>query len=260
MRVVGPWCAEGHARGVYIGYRLSGQGMYNLVLMELIETPSVVDTATHQLRRAILNGGLPPGSTIRIRDVQESLGISHIPIREAIRQLEAEGLVVIRARRTPVVSGVDLTDLEAVYDMRCLIELPLVARARRSATPQDHRRVQAAFEAYRAVADEPSSSAYWLKHAKFHWSLIEGAATPWTRRVLDPLWTSSERYVRLFVYTYAAPGQTLDLHRELLDAFEDSAEAVELELERHFALTVAGVKAGFARAGQTSTTSPSGSS
>ncbi len=59
------------------------------------------------------------------------MGVSHIPIREAIRQLEAEGLIVAPPRRTPVVAGVDLDDLAAIYELRRMIELPTVRRRRR---------------------------------------------------------------------------------------------------------------------------------
>lgn len=214
--------------------------------MKMIETPSLMEAAVSNLRAAILNGDLPPGSLIRVRDLEDSLGISHIPIREAIGRLEAEGLVVTRARRRPVVAEVNLLDLAAIYDMRRLIELPTVRRARESATDSDFELVQSAYSAYEDVADSPNSPEYWAKHSAFHWALIANGATNWTKRVLDPLWTAAERYVRIFVYNYAAPGETLELHKSLLDAFlSDDITAIARELEHHFEQTLRGVEIGF---------------
>jgi DNA-binding GntR family transcriptional regulator len=216
--------------------------------MEVIESSSLVEAAARNLRAAILAGDLRPGATIRVRALEDSLGISHIPIREALRRLEAEGLVVTRARRTPVVAEVNMSDLNAVYDMRRLIELPIAKRARVSATQDDFDRVREAFADFEKVAEDPGSAAYWERHTAFHWALIEGGATSWTKRVLDPLWTASERYVRLFVYTFASTHETLCLHKALLDAFVSTDEtAVARELEHHFDVTVRGVETGFSR-------------
>jgi DNA-binding GntR family transcriptional regulator len=216
--------------------------------MEAIESSSLVESAARNLRAAILAGDLRPGATIRVRTLQETLGISHIPIREALRRLEAEGLVVTRARRTPVVAEVNMLDLNAVYDTRRLIELPIALRARESATEVDFTRVREAYAAYEKVATDPGSTEYWERHAAFHWALLEGGATSWTKRTLDPLWTASERYVRLFVYTFASAEETLCLHKTLLDAFmSPDVTTVARELEHHFDLTVRGVEIGFSR-------------
>lgn len=208
----------------------------------------MVEAAARKLRSAILAGDLRPGAAIRVRALEETLGISHIPIREALRRLEAEGLVVTRARRTPVVAEVNMLDLNAVYDTRRLIELPTALRARESANEADFSKVLEAYAAYERVATDPGSTEYWQRHTTFHWALLEGGATSWTRRTLDPLWTASERYVRLFVYTYASAEETLCLHKALLDAFFSSdVKAVVRELEHHFDLTVRGVEIGFSR-------------
>jgi DNA-binding GntR family transcriptional regulator len=214
--------------------------------MELIEAASLVETAAASLRSAILSGSLAPGALVRVRDIQASLGISHIPIREAIRRLEAEGLIIVRARRTPVVAGVNLDDLTAVYELRRMIELPTAKLARERAVGADEERIAEAFAAYQAVADDPSSAQYWTRHADFHWALIAPGANSWTRQVLDPLWAAAERYVRLFVSTYATPELTLELHRRLMQAFMSAdVQSVVSELDYHFTATEAGVRARF---------------
>ncbi|WP_327049106.1 GntR family transcriptional regulator [Microbispora sp. NBC_01189] len=217
--------------------------------MELINSASLVEAAAAHLRGAILSGDLQPGEPVRVRDLQQGLGVSHIPIREAIRQLEGEGLIVVRARHTPVVAGVNLDDLAAIYELRRMIELPTVRLARERGSRASIARVEEAFSAFEAVAGDPSRPEYWERHSDFHWALVEPGANTWTRRVLEPLWTAAERYVRLFVATYATPEATLQLHRALADAFsQEDATAVVEELNNHFDVTEQGVRAGFTKA------------
>jgi DNA-binding GntR family transcriptional regulator len=212
---------------------------------------SLVDVAADHFRSAILGGRMQPGEPVRVRELQERLGISHIPIREAIRQLEAEGLIIAPPRRTPFVAGVSLEEFTAVYELRRMIELPTVRAARRAATEEDNHRVREAFAAYERVAADPGASEYWKRHEEFHWALIAAGANPWTRRVLDPLWRGAERYVRLFVMTYASPDETFHLHRLLLEAYEArDADAVVDALEEHFAETERGVRERFAASGK----------
>ena len=214
--------------------------------MQRIEAESLMDAAASGLRNAILSGELQPGEPIRVRDLQDRMGISHIPIREAIRQLEAEGLIVAPPRRTPFVAGVDLDDLAAIYELRRMVELPTVRRARERATEADDQHVRDAFAAFESVAMEPTSAEYSRHHIGFHQSLVEAGCNPWTRRVLDPLATGAERYVRLFVNQYSTSELTLHLHRLLLDAYEsgDPDEMAKV-LEEHFTVTEDGVRAGF---------------
>lgn len=214
--------------------------------METIQGGSLTDAAAMQLRNAILSGELQPGQQVRVRDLQDRMGISHIPIREAIRQLEAEGLIVTSPRRTPVVASVDLDDLAAIYELRHMIELPIVRRARERATEADVRAVREAFAAFEAVAMDPNTAEFSTRHIAFHQSLVEPGCNAWTRRVLDPLGTGAERYVRLFVSQYSTPGWTLHLHRMLLDAYEvANPEEIVVALENHFNETERVVREGF---------------
>ena len=71
---------------------------------------------------------------------------------------------------------------------------------------------------FQAVANDPTSAEFWDRHRDFHWALLAPAANSTIRRVLDYLWQSSERYVRLFVSTFATMETVMDLHVELYEA------------------------------------------
>lgn len=180
----------------------------------------MVDAAANRLREAILRGEMAPGDPIRVRSIEQRLGISHIPIREALRRLEAEGLIVSPPRRTSTVAGVALEDLSAIYEIRRMIEIPTARLSLQTATAADEVKVRHAFEAFERAASDTVASEFWERHREFHWALLEPGANPWTRRTLEPLWGASERYVRLFVSTFGSTESAMGLHRRVLEAFE----------------------------------------
>ena len=85
-------------------------------------------------------------------------------------------------------------------------------------TKNDVEAVRRALASFQAVANDPSSAEFWERHREFHWALLAPSANATVKRVLDHLWQSSERYVRLFVSTFATMDTVMDLHVELCEA------------------------------------------
>ncbi|MDQ1239575.1 MAG: hypothetical protein QG577_1761 [Thermodesulfobacteriota bacterium] len=84
---------------------------------------SVVETVADYLRESIVAGDLKPGEKIRNNEITERLGVSSIPVREALRILESEGLIISRPCRGSWVSRVSRKDLEEVFEMRTFLEM-----------------------------------------------------------------------------------------------------------------------------------------
>jgi DNA-binding GntR family transcriptional regulator len=156
---------------------------------------STVDRVTIELRRSILAGVLPPGKPFSITDISEQLGVSHIPVREALRRLEGQGLVQLRAGRSAIVTPVDVEDLHSVYRLRRLIEADIAGRSIKKLAPADFEQMTRAIEIYYAVQPQPDEVL--AHHHEFHLALLRPAATEWDMRILELLWNTSERYVRL---------------------------------------------------------------
>ena len=216
---------------------------------DTIQRVSMVDNVTERLRRALLSGEIKPGARIKVAELEKSFGVSHIPIREAVRRLETEGLIVARPQRAAVAAGVDLDDLSGLYDLRRIIECEAIRRSVESMTHEQVEVVRASLEALEAVAQDHDSPRFWELHRDFHWALLEPRATAWIERVLDQLWVTSQRYVRLFV------SKTVDDamrdHRELLACCErrEAARAEEL-LRRHLDRTELAVRQAFVPNGE----------
>jgi len=207
---------------------------------------TVVDSITESLRQAIISGAIRPSERIRVSNFEQKFGVSHIPIREALRRLQSEGFVEISPRRTTIAAGVDLADLANIYDLRRIIEIEIGRRAVANMTNSDIEATRRALERFQAVASDPSSSEFWERHREFHWAILAPAASPTVERVLGHLWRSSERYVRLFVSTFATMEEVMDLHVELYRACASGDVATfEKALTRHYMETEKTVRDGF---------------
>lgn len=188
------------------------------------------------IRSLILTGDIAPGDKILPKDVQERFGVSHIPVREALRTLEAEGLVVTVPRRGTTAAQVSLAELREVYAMRRLLEPPLMAEAARQRSPQQ---VVAAETARRRLAAESSDDVegFLARHREFQQILLEPAVQAVGRRMLDQLGMIAERYVRMSVASFNADKLSSHDHDSLLDAFvAGDAELAARETLHHLDL------------------------
>ncbi|WP_433781551.1 GntR family transcriptional regulator [Actinomycetospora sp. CA-101289] len=180
---------------------------------------SAVDLVLHEIRRSILSGELPPGRPFTVPALTEQLGVSHVPVREALRQLEAQGLIVLSPSRSALVTPLDPDDLRAIYRLRITVEPELAAL---SAPGRTDAQIAELAAMVRATFDHVLGEAFWQPHRDFHAALIEPAASVWDRRMLAPLWDASERYTRLVFDPVEAPesfaSHRAHAHDELVNA------------------------------------------
>ena len=180
---------------------------------------SAVDLVLHEIRRSILSGELPPGRPFTVPALTEQLGVSHVPVREALRQLEAQGLITLSPSRSAMVTPLDPDDLRAIYRLRATVEPELAAL---SAPERTDAEIAELDGMVRATFGEVLGEQFWAPHRAFHARMIEPAASGWDRRMLAPLWDASERYTRLVFDPVEAPDSFAEhrahAHDEIVDA------------------------------------------
>jgi DNA-binding GntR family transcriptional regulator len=185
------------------------------------QNSSAVDLVTAEIRRAVLTGALPAGEQFSIRELAGQLGVSHIPIREALRRLESQGLILLKQARSAEVASLTTQDLEAIYSLRLRIEPQLAAESVPLHSVADIQRLTELLEESRGF--DPESA--WGAHHDFHAALIAPAATEWDERVLETLWTAAERYTHLVFdptrITDEERKRRYDRHAALLQAVID---------------------------------------
>jgi DNA-binding GntR family transcriptional regulator len=181
---------------------------------------SVVELVIDEVRRSILEGSLAPGAPVSIADLSNRLQVSHIPVREALRRLEGEGLIELRRSRSAVVASLSPEDLHHVFHLRALLEADLMARAVKAYTDEDIEKLEAAYDALKRRPDD-SAEDLSTRHTYFHHLLYAPAASDWDWRLYDILWQAGERYMYLILGSTILDGSpTLfrEVHTDLLEA------------------------------------------
>lgn len=149
--------------------------------------PSLVDVAQDYLRERIATGEFAPGDRLKERDLVAEIGISRVPIREALRILASEGFVTLNPRRGAVVARLEPEELDKIYEVREALEVQEAALAARKATPEDVAAMFAQVEASeRALLTGDRRSADRANLA-FHAILVEMTHNELLSRLLQPL-------------------------------------------------------------------------
>jgi DNA-binding GntR family transcriptional regulator len=182
--------------------------------MAAVAAPSRRPTAQHRaaetLRAAILEGELRPGQRVNQEAWAARVGVSPIPLREALRSLAGEGLVTYRPRRGYVVTELDIAELEDVYALRRLLETEALQRGVERATEADVAALRTAAAACRRAAARGDVAAQLEANRLFHARLHGLAGSRQLSRLIDLLWDSTEAYRALY---YALPGEAADANR-----------------------------------------------
>jgi DNA-binding GntR family transcriptional regulator len=207
-------------------------------LPSLADGSSTVDQVAVAIRRLVLSGELIPGEHFSLRNIAKTLGVSFIPVREALRSLESQGLVVTTPGKSAMVAPLDRADLRSIYRLRLRLEPEIAYRSCELLRPEDFDRLEGFLGEF---SDENCGiNEIYESHHDFHLELLRPAATEWDLRILESLWHAAERYVRFaFSGLDSIPGEHQrreDSHRILVDTFrsrdpERSAMALRLHLE-----------------------------
>ncbi len=158
-----------------------------------IQAISLVDQVTRRLRERIIDGTLPAGRSVSITRLAEEMGVSHIPVREALRHLESEGLIALRPGRGAMVTALRTEDVRGIYRIRRWIEPELAALSCSMVTKED----LAQLKEWLAVLRKGPIDEEIPVHKTFHFMLLRPAASEWDVRILEYLWNANERYARL---------------------------------------------------------------
>jgi DNA-binding GntR family transcriptional regulator len=153
------------------------------------------DYVADALRDAILTGRLPDGAVLKQAAIAEHLGVSRVPVREAMRELQAEGLVESRAHHIAVVPTLSAERIRQLYDYRALIEAHMAERAVALLDKSDVKALKAKNKEMAATVDH----AKWLAlNAEFHEIILLKGSDETGLELVRQLRTKGERYVRMW--------------------------------------------------------------
>lgn len=203
-----------------------------------IERLSLPDAITNDLRERILSGEFGEGEVIRQEALAEEYDVSRMPIREAIKRLDAEGLVQLTANRGASVTKHSLREIGEIFDLRTLIEVDLFRHAIPAITSDDLARCEAILEEMENSYDADDVAKWGALNHEYHASLYAPANRTLTNEILVGINLHSDRYVRMNLSVMKQLELAKREHRELLEmASKRDVEGGCAVLESHLART-----------------------
>jgi DNA-binding GntR family transcriptional regulator len=205
-------------------------------------TGLIVRTLSDQLvdvmRQRILTGAAAADEPIRQDALASELGVSKIPLREALTRLEQEGLVRSHANRGYFVRGLDAAEAEEVYSLRLMLEPDTAARA---AALADERQREVASAALKALASHSGErrTALVTLNRDYHMALVRPSGRPISVRLLERLHVLSDRYVYKHLELLGRDERAASEHAQLLQLWLDrDAAGVVSALRQHIENTL----------------------
>lgn len=183
-----------------------------------IERMTVTDQAIEALRERILHGEYAEGQPLRQDALAADLGVSRIPVREALRQLEAEGLVAFNPHCGAVVSSLSLEAIDELFALRAMLESTVLREAVPQLTVEDLDRADTILDAYEAAFERRDVAQWGLLNWQFHSTLLSGANRPLTLGVLNTLHNQSDRYMRMQLTLTHGENRAIGEHRAIAAA------------------------------------------
>jgi DNA-binding GntR family transcriptional regulator len=212
------------------------------VTLERTSLPRTAEAiAAAELRNAIVRGDLIPGSRIRQEATAQQLGISLIPLREALKTLTSEGVVTYHPQRGYFVTDLPATAIGEIYIVRDLLETQTERIAIPHLTEQDHAAMRHHLRDQARAVDEQDAVEMIATNRRFHFTLFDRCENTWLIRFVTQLWDTLDPY-RVLSYRRMwladpeqhVPGEILAEHERILDALEkrNPERALRL-LEQH---------------------------
>ena len=198
---------------------------------------SLVDALVPHLRERILTGKIAPGEKIVVRKIQEEFDISHIPVREALGRLEAEGLVLNLPRRGAIAAPVSVRELVDIYDLRRIIEPEIAVRTAKVMDDAQKEAIRAALAATDSASKAPNSERFIRANRRFHEAIVGPTSNPTLSRTLSHLWRQSDRYLRLGMAIPDSVDVACQQHHEIFGAMcSQDEEAIRRSVGMHLTL------------------------
>jgi DNA-binding GntR family transcriptional regulator len=205
---------------------------------EFAARPQLSDDVARYVRRRIFNGALPAGEYLRLEQLAAELGISVTPVREALLNLRAEGLLVQHPRRGFMVLEVTARDIVDVANVQAFIGGELAARAAQGITEEQLADLKAIQDDLELAYQQTDLDRTVRLNHEFHRTINVAADSPKLTQVMSTI----TRYAPESVFPTLPgwPAQSIRDHRLVIAAFErrdpDGARAAMAE---HFTIGVA---------------------
>lgn len=194
------------------------------------------DVVFNTLRRAILTGQLKPGERLMEVHLANRLGVSRTPIREAIRKLELEGLVLMIPRRGAEVARITEKSLKDVLEVRRALDVLSAELACERITEEDTKRLWEAYQKFEKAAEEGDASVIAQADVAFHDIIVEAGGNLRLQQLVNNLSEQMYRYRFVYIQEKSRHDNLVAEHREIYESIasrdkERAAGAAQLHID-----------------------------
>lgn len=179
------------------------------------------DVVFNTLRDAILKGDFAPGERLMEKQLAERLGVSRTPIREAIRKLELEGLVMMMPRKGAEVASVTGKDISDVLEVRATLEALAVKLACKKMSEQDFEELVTVNEAFKKAAMEKDVKTLIEKDIEFHDVIFHSSNNDKLIQIINNLREQIYRFRVEYIYKMKSYDNLVSEHDEIVSAMKE---------------------------------------
>ena len=188
-----------------------------------------------QLREAILSGQFVPGRSVTLRGIADMLGVSPMPVREALRRLTTERALELLSNRRVAVPLMTMPKLEEICDARVALETAAAERALPAMGKLAIRQLRLVDDSVNKAIASHDVQAYIRGNYEFHFTLYNFGESAVTMPLIESLWLQTAPFMRLVLDRYGMQNLP-DRHEQALDAIERGSSsglrrAIELDIQ-----------------------------
>ena len=192
--------------------------------MEMDEYLPLRDVVFNTLRRAILKGELKPGERLMEITLADKLGVSRTPIREAIRKLELEGLVVMAPRKGAKVASITERDLNDVLEVRKGMEVLAISLACKRITGEELEKLETIEQSFQKLIESGNLTELAEMDVKFHDTIYQATNNQRLVQLLNNLREQMYRYHMEYLKDIAVRRTLAEEHKAICRALRERDE------------------------------------
>ncbi len=170
------------------------------------------------LREAIINGQIKPEERLQEVEIAAQYNTSRTPVREALRQLESEGFLVIRPRRGAVVTAITEKDVKEFYEIKSVLESYAARQAAKVISDQEINRMEALNEKLRSCYEKEDIAGMVPAHNAFHEAFVDACGNERLSQLIRQLVAQFQRFRIALSHTQAVE-DSIRVHEQIIQAF-----------------------------------------
>jgi DNA-binding GntR family transcriptional regulator len=193
------------------------------------------EIVTGTIHDAILSGRYPPGHRLIAEEVAQELGVSRMPVREALHRLEVAGLVTMVPHRGAVVSELSEQEIVEIYHIRAVLDGLAARLATPHVTAADHQQLTVLLDQMEAAVKAKNMDRLLVVNRKFHQVIWKAAGAPRLLALLENLYDTSQRFRNLSLLIPGRNERITHEHRLIAQALQrGDSTAAERYANEHY--------------------------